>query len=342
MIYLSIDSIIIRMKKITFLAILFLVVTVNITGCKYNTPSTVHEADGYYFNTYVNIKLYGCGSDELAAEAVALCSYYEKIFSRTMEEALLYQLNESGSITVDSGEKAVLADVIAGSLEYSRLTDGALDITIEPVSSLWNFGSADAALPDALALEQAALMVDYTKPVVTEQVIELNGTRLDLGAVAKGYTADCIKEFLINNGADSAIINLGGNILCIGGKTDNEDFVIGIQKPFSQDMLLGVNVNGLSVVTSGTYERYFEQNGVKYHHILNPDTGMPCNNGLLSVTIISGSSFTGDCLSTGCFVLGIEQGMELVDSIDGVYAIFVDKDYNIFYSEGAKALVKKG
>lgn len=330
------------MKKIISIFILFLITTINITGCKYNTPSTIHEADGYYFNTYVNIKLYGCGSDELAMEAVKRCAYYERIFSRTTEEALLYQLNENGRMAITMEEEEILYDVIDKSLVYSDMTNGALDITIEPLSSLWNFSGDSPVVPDEEDLDDAVAMVDYHKTVLAGQMIELNGTRLDLGAVAKGYTADCIKEFLVDRGIDSAIINLGGNVLCIGGKADKSDFVIGIQKPYSQDTLLGVQVNGLSVVTSGVYERYFEENGVRYHHILNPDTGMPCNNGLLSVTIISESSFAGDCLSTGCFVLGMEQGMELVNSLDGVYAVFVDKDYNIYYSEGAEALVKKG
>ena len=330
------------MKKVVLLFILFLTSTINLTGCKYNTTSTIHEADGYYFNTYINIKLYGCGSDELAKEAVEQCAYYEQIFSRTTEKALLYQLNEKGSMTVNMEEEAILFDVIDRSLAYSYMTNGALDITIEPASSLWNFSGESSQVPDKEDLYMAVSRVDYQKPAVTDDMIELYGTRLDLGAVAKGYTADCIKKFLIDRGIDSAIINLGGNVLCIGGKTDGSDFVIGIQKPYSQDTLLGVQVNGLSVVTSGVYERYFEENGIRYHHILNPDTGMPCNNGLLSVTIISESSFTGDCLSTGCFVLGMEQGLELVNSLDGVYAVFVDSDYNIYYSEGAKALVKKG
>lgn len=330
------------MKKILISIILFFTIILNITGCKYNTPSTVHEADGYYFNTYVSVKLYGCGSEALADEAVELCGYYENIFSRTLNDALVFQLNDNGRLPTASEEAEVLEDIIEGSIEYSHMTGGALDITIEPVSSLWNFTQGNAVVPDDELLQEAVSKVGYEQIVIKDGLIELNGAGVDLGAVAKGFVADRIKEFLIENDVTSALINLGGNVVCVGNKPDGNDFVIGIQKPFSQDNLLGVQLAGLSVVTSGVYERYFEENGVKYHHILNPDTGMPCNNELLSVTIISESSFTGDCLSTGCFVLGMEQGMELVDSLDGVYAIFVDKDYKIYYSEGAQALVKKG
>lgn len=342
MIYLSTDSIILSMKKLMISIVLFLTFILNITGCKYNTPSTVHEADGYYFNTYVNVKLYGCGNKALADDAVKLCGYYEKIFSRTLEESLVFRLNGVGSISIDSEDTLMLADIIKESIEFSHITKGALDITVAPLTSLWNFGNSNAKVPEESLLQEAVSKVGYEKIIINDAIIELNGAELDLGAVAKGFVADRIKEFLIENDVTSALINLGGNVLCVGNKPDGRDFVIGIQKPFSQENLLGVKVDGLSVVTSGVYERYFEEDGIQYHHILNPDTGMPCNNELFSVTIICESSFTGDCLSTGCFVMGLERGMELVDSLDGVYAVFVDKYYNIYYSNGAEALVKKG
>lgn len=250
------DSIIFFMKKIAITIILFLTI-INITGCKYNTPLTVHEADGYYFNTYVNVKLYGCGNEILANEAVEICDYYEDIFNRTLDKSLMFTLNENGNIAIDSEETLILARAITESLEYSDMTNGALDITIEPVSALWNFSQSDMVVPSGEEVLKAVSKVDYRKPDITDESIELNGTRLDMGAVAKGFVADRIKEFLTDNNVTSALINLGGNVLCVGNKPDGKDFVIGIQKPFSQDNLLGVQVDGLSVVTSGVYERYF-------------------------------------------------------------------------------------
>ena len=327
------------MKKLILSIVLILVIILN--GCTFNTASTVHAAEGIYFNTYVSVKLFGCGSKEIAKAAIELCSYYEKIFSRTMENSTLFALNEEGALSINKKEDEVLADIVKQSLVFSKKTSGGLDITVEPLTSLWNFSGEDKKVPNAASIDEALKKVDYTKVTVNQNEILLNEVRLDLGAVAKGYVADRIKEFLLDNGVDSALINLGGNVLCIGDKPDGSDFAIGIKKPFSEDIELALNVNGLSVVTSGTYERYFEEDAKLYHHILNPETGMPCDNGLLSVTIISEDSFTGDCLSTGCFVMGLEAGLELVNELDGVYAIYIDEDYQIHYSDGAENFVKK-
>ena len=160
--------------------------------------------------------------------------------------------------------------------------------------------------------------------------------QLDLGAIAKGYIADRLKDYLKEQGVTSATINLGGNVLCIGGHTDGKPFSVGIQKPFAQrnEVLLSVDVDDLSVVSSGIYERYFESNGTLYHHILNPKTGMPYNNGLTSVSILSSTSVEGDGLSTACFALGLKDGIALLDSLEGVCGVFVDENGELHYSEG--------
>lgn len=329
----------IRIKKKISLIISILLMC-GLCGCKYNTPSTVHSYDGYYFNTYVNVRLYGCGSDEIARQAVEMCEYYELIFSRTLEESLLYQLNKEGRISVNTNETKILAEVIAEGQSYYEFTEGSLNIAIEPLSSLWNFSGGNFKVPDTIYIEETLKNIDCSVIEVTDEEINLNGTRVDLGAVAKGYVSDRIKEYLISEGVTSAIINLGGNILCIGNKVSGEDFVIGIQKPFSDETLLGLNIDDMAVVTSGTYERYFEKEGVMYHHILDSKTGMPCENGLLSVTIIAESGMVSDCLSTGCFVMGMEKATSFIEKMDGVYAIFVDEDYNIHYTKGAEKFVK--
>lgn len=334
----SINSIIGIMKKFG-LYLSFFIITF-LYGCKFNTPSTIHMYDGYYFNTYVSVSLYGCGSEEVAKNAVELCGYYEKIFSRTNDDSLLYQLNKEGKIKVDSQEAKILSEVLKFGVQYYEVTDGALNIAVEPLTALWNFSEGVSIVPDEKEIEEALYNTDCSYIDISEDEINLNGVRVDLGAVAKGYVADCIKEYLVEEGIDSAIINLGGNILCIGDKPTGDDFVIGIQKPFYNEPLLGLKVDGMSVVTSGTYERYFEQDGVLYHHILDPDTGMPCNTGLLSVTIIAESGILCDCLSTGCFVMGMEDAMELINNMENVYAVFVDDDYNVYYTEGANAFVK--
>lgn len=323
-------------------------VFISICGCSQVTPSsTKYIAQGYALNTYVKVTLYGSGSDEIAGRAVDMCSEYERIFSRTDEDSMLYRLNNAGSLTRkeaadDKGFDELTALVRSG-IEYGKLTDGALDITIEPVSSLWKFGTDEAALPDAGQIADALTKVDYSKVEVTDDFIELNGCRLDLGATAKGYIAGKICDYLKKEGVTGAIVDLGGNISCIGTKADGTGFTVGIKKPFDEEgqMSLALDLSGMNIVTSGVYERYFYDNDKLYHHILNPATGYPCENGLLSVTVISADAAQCDALSTGCFVLGMDKAKDLVEGLDGVYAVFIDDNYDVYYTKGTESFIKE-
>lgn len=182
--------------------------------------------------------------------------------------------------------------------------------------------------------------------------LELNGntltfgspdTAIDLGAIAKGYIADRMKDYLVKEGVKSAVINLGGNVLCVGKRPDGTPFKVGLQKPYADrnETIATLDIDGMSVVSSGVYERHFVKDGVNYHHILNPRDGYPYQNGLVSVTIISDLSVDGDGLSTTCFSMGLEKGKALIDSIDGAYGVFITDDYEIVYSEGAEKFLDK-
>ncbi len=323
-------------------------VFISICGCSRVTPSsTKYIAQGYALNTYVKVTLYGSGSDEIAGRAVDMCSEYERIFSRTDEDSMLYRLNNAGSLTRkeaadDKGFDELTALVRSG-IEYGKLTDGALDITIEPVSSLWKFGTDEAALPDAGQIAHALTKVDYSKVEVTDDFIELNGCRLDLGATAKGYIAGKICDYLKKEGVTGAIVDLGGNISCIGTKADGTGFTVGIKKPFDEEgrMSLALDLSDMNIVTSGVYERYFYDNDKLYHHILNPATGYPCENGLLSVTVISADAAQCDALSTGCFALGMDKAKDLVEGLDGVCAVFIDDNYDVYYTKGTERFIKE-
>ena len=159
------------------------------------------------------------------------------------------------------------------------------------------------------------------------------GLMLDLGGIAKGFAADRIKDRLLEAGVTSAIINLGGNVLLVGSKPDGSDFRVGIRDPESaadaggtEHITRTVTLSDRSVVTSGTYERYFEEDGVRYHHILDPATGYPADSGLVSVTIISADSATGDALATACLVLGQQKGQALIERLPGTEALFIAAD----------------
>ena len=154
---------------------------------------------------------------------------------------------------------------------------------------------------------------------------------LDLGFIAKGYIADKLKAYLVSNCVESAIINLGGNVLTIGKRPDGSPFQVGVQKPFADSgtAALTLSIADKSLVSSGNYERYFVKDDILYHHILSTENGYPADSGLSSVTIISENSVDGDALSTLCFILGYEKGKKLTDSLQGVEAVFIDIDGNI-------------
>lgn len=224
-------------------------------------------------------------------------------------------------------------------LDFSRLTDGAFDMTVAPVMDLWDFtGSAPHTLPDPDALQESLQHVDYQTVSIEDDLVTLADpdAALDLGGIAKGYIADCLGTFLKQNGIESAMLDLGGNILVIGNKPDGSDWRIGIRRPFgeSSDVIAVVPASDQSIVTSGTYERFFELDGQLYHHLIDPKTGYPVQNGLLSVTILANSSAQADALSTSCFVLGLERGMELIESLDDTEALFITEDMKLHRSSG--------
>lgn len=301
------------------------------------------SATAIKLNTAVTVTIYDSQDRELLTECMNLCDKYEKIFSRTASDRELYQLNHRELTPVAGTEDTFqvsdpLAELIRKGLYYSELSEGAFDIAIEPLTSLWDFTAEDPQVPEDRLIQEALTKCDYHNVSVSdnnEVILKTEDTAIELGAIAKGYIADRLKDYLISQGVKSAIINLGGNVLCIGGKPDDSSFKIGIQKPFADrsETIAVMDIKDKSVVSSGVYERCFEQDGTLYHHLLNPRTGYPYDNGLIAVTIISDESVDGDALSTTCFALGLEDGMKLAESLDNVQAFFVTSDYEIHYTK---------
>lgn len=317
-----------------------------LTGCnskKLALSSPISVTD-YKLNTYVQIDSYTNVNKNVLSDALGLCDYYEHIFSRTLETSELYKVNTQQTTAISDE----LYELIELGLYYSQLSYGAFDITIGSVSRLWDFNTDTPDVPDSSAITDALAYVDYTKVSLstdndgTHHISIPDGYCLDLGAIAKGYIADKIKAYLIDNGVERAIINLGGNVLCIGQKRNGSDFNIAVKKPFTEtgEYMEVLHINDYSVVSSGTYERYFySDDGTFYHHILNPATGYPYDNNLCDVTIISSESTVGDCLSTTCFVLGLDDGMKLINSLEGIEAVFMTNDGSKYYSDNAKAYI---
>ena len=315
------------------IALSAVIILLSISACTTSQSEKTGKSD-FVLDTIATITLYDSSDTALIDECFELCRHYESLFSRTDEGSEIYKLNHR-EISELSPETATL---ISKSLYYCELSDGAFDITVEPLSSLWDFKADSPSAPAAADIEAACQKIAYTAVSVSGDTVSFSNdyTRIDLGAIAKGYIADRIKELLVSRGIEKAIINLGGNVTCIGGRDDETGFKIGIQYPFKEGSILGVTVSGLSVVTSGSYERFFEEDGKLYHHILNPKTGYPYDNGLLSVSIIGEDSSVCDALSTTCFALGKEAGKALLESMSGYYGIFIADDYSLYFTEGTE------
>lgn len=306
-----------------------------LTGCSGAKSSTQTDQDLTYtdmlFDTVIKIQILDPADESILDGLKKLCEKYDTMFSTTNTDSELYKLNHANGqpFTVSSET----ANLIQEGIHYSELSGGAFDLTIEPVSALWDFRADKPTVPSSDAIAQAVSHVDYTKVDIRDNTVTLEDPEagIDLGAIAKGYIADQVKTYLKKQGIKHAIINLGGNVDVIGTKPDGSKYNIGIQKPFDEsgEAITSVQLKDQTVVTSGIYERYFKKNGKLYHHILDPRTGYPCENNLYSVSIITDSSTKADALSTTCFLLGYEKGMELIQSMDGVKAIFITDDEKV-------------
>lgn len=317
--------------------VLFFVSVSFLTGC--STPNTPITKTGFYFDTVIQLTAYSEKDCDALESCFQLAQTYENMLSATKENSDIWNINHShGTPTTVSPETIVL---LKHALHYAELTDGMIDPTIYPVTSLWNFHSEETAqIPDTDTLASACSHVDYRQVIMdeTNNTVTLidPDSSVDLGFIAKGYIADCMKEFLISQHVTSANINLGGNVLVIGNKPDGTAYRIGIQEPFAKEgtPITAVPLSDQSLVSSGIYERYFYQDDVLYHHIINPHTGYPVENDLNGVTILSSSSMDGDAASTAAFCLGLDNGMKFIESRSDLEAIFITKDNTLHYSSG--------
>lgn len=327
------------MKKLTSI-ILTIIILINLTACGTTSDFPV-SLTNYCFDTAVTITIYEYSGEksetDVINECFELCNYYESLFSRTSKDSDVSRLNNSNGKKTEV--QHVVSEIVSDSIEYSKLSDGAFDITVAPLTSLWDIKNNTGVIPSKKEINSALKRIDYNNIIVEDDFVTLTSkdTQIDLGAIAKGFVADKLKEFMISVGVKSAIIDLGGNILTIGGKTEEDDFVIGIKKPFSEDAseyAATIGVKDKSVVTSGIYERFFEKDGKIYHHILDTETGYPVDNNLYSVTIISNASETGDALSTAAFALGLDEGKALINSVEKTEAIFITNENKIVLTDG--------
>ncbi|MBO5303881.1 MAG: FAD:protein FMN transferase [Lachnospiraceae bacterium] len=308
-------------------------------GC--NRKKEPISKSGFYFDTIIKITLYDASKEYLLDECMELANTYEQYFSATLSDSDISKINQAKGAPVEVHKETI--ELMEKGLYYSNLSKGGFDITIGRLSCLWDFGENEGDIPLDTDIQLAVSTVNYENVVIDENRVSLKNpdTRIDLGAIAKGYIADKMKEYLNANGVTEGIINLGGNVLCIGKKANGDSYTIGIQKPFDDtgSPIAAVEVTEETVVSSGVYERYFQVDEKLYHHILNPKTGYPYENDLYGLTIICDKSVDGDGLSTTCFALGMEKGMELIESLPDTEAIFITSDGEMHFSSGMGTLI---
>ena len=362
-------------KIITKLNILILIAMIvvagSLSGCGSTGTWSGYSKQSFYFDTICEITIFDLDpayfddltednfedtSNALITDAFKLMSEYEKTLSRTVDGSDIDRINKaSGEATVVNEETL---QVISKGIGFGDLSGGVFDITVGKASALWDFHESleegGTEVPSAEALKEASEHIDYKAISMDEAsgTVRLDDPEmmLDLGGIAKGYIADRVSEYLRGLGVTSGIVNLGGNIEVIGGKAgslgasleEQSDFSLGIRDPLDETGgLLGIYPGrDVTIVTSGTYERFIEVDGVKYHHILDPETGWPVDTDVLQVSVIAGAGHSADCdgLSTVCLALGSDKGTELIKGLaeSGEFgpleAIFVTTDGEIIYT----------
>lgn len=276
------------------------------------------SVQGFALDTVITITS-GKKDNPTSRKALSMCSDYEKIFSKTNSESDLSKLN-NGKLSPD-GE---LLEVLDFSLDMASLSGGAFDPTVKPLTDLWDIKNRTVP-PSEEEIESALKNVGYNS--VSLYPFNASGKQFDLGGVAKGYIADKMCEYMKAEGAEGFIIDLGGNVI-VNGK-----YTVGIRDPFKTDEIYATfELENKSAATSGAYQRYFEYNGTRYHHIIDPRTGKCSDSGIASVTVISPSSMRADALSTALFVLG-EEGLELLNKFSDTDAFIIKKDGTAIYSQ---------
>lgn len=321
-------------KKEIFSAIcLLLIFITSISGCGKEQEKI--SKSGFYFDTVITITLYGKENQPFLDGCFEIADTLEQYFSATRDDSDISKINHADGIPVEVHEETI--ELIEKGLYYSEISEGGFDITVGNLTSLWDFTGEDPKVPGDAGIQNAIASVDYRNVEISGNTVCLKNTdaHIDLGGIAKGYIADKMKEYLTEQGVTEGIINLGGNVLCLSARSDRT-YRIGIQKPFDMEgtALFALTVTDQTVVTSGVYERCFTLDDKLYHHILDPATGYPYDNHLVSVTIICKNSVDGDGLSTTCFSMGSDKGMELIETLPDTEAVFITDDNEMHFSSG--------
>ncbi|HSH34663.1 FAD:protein FMN transferase [Schnuerera sp.] len=330
-----------KSKRAIIFIIIATILSFIIIGCKgVDTKGPLTKTE-FLMDTVITLKIYNHNDKKALNKAIDRLKEIEEKMSATIDTSDVSLINKNSGIKPVKVHDDVF-EVIQQAKYFATITDGAYEPTIGPLVDLWDITGTEKDERDNIPAEEeiknAMELVDYNDLELMDDnqvFLKKKGMKLDLGGIVKGYAADEVKGILIEEGVESAIIDLGGNVYALGSKENGEAWKIGIQDPFEvTGSFLGIlSVKDKSIVTSGDYERYFMYEGEKYHHIINSNTGYPSENEVSGISIISEKSIDGDALSTALFILGVDEGVKLINKLDDVEAIFITKQEEVFVNE---------
>lgn len=329
-----------KLKRVLWAIIIIMLITASlgVAFTKNRAPKAVSDSK-WLMGTLVEMRVFG--SRAALDGAFRRIEDLDNAMGRTLKGSQVYNINQKAGQSWVSVDQDTL-HVIQEAVKYAKLTGGLYDPSVGPLVEIWGIGTDQAKIPKLDAIKRAQTLIDYHSIEIDTEgrrvKLQHADMALDLGGIAKGYGADAAAKFLRSKGVKSAFLNLGGNVYVMGGKPDGSPWRIGIQDPEGTrgTHIAILEVKDTSIVTSGPYERYFMEDGTRYHHILDPRTGYPAESGLISVTIVSPSSLAADALSTGVFILGKDKGLALLETLDNVEGILITRDHQIYTTSGLK------
>lgn len=301
-----------------------------------NEEDKSESRDIFAMDTYMTLTAYGKNAKKALDEAVDEINNIEQLVSTGIDSSEVSQINKNGKGSVSE----TTGYLIKRSKEIYDSTNGVFDITIYPIMQAWGFPTENYRVPGKKELKKlrGLMGADHVLYDEKKQEVTLNkeGMKIDLGGIAKGYTSSKVMDIFKENGISSAVISLGGNVQTLNGKPDGSDWRVAIENPADTGSYIGVlSIKDKAVITSGGYERYFKQDGKTYHHIIDPATGYPADNGLISVTIVSDDGTLADGLSTSLFIMGEEKAAQFwKENSEKFETIMETADGKLYVTEG--------
>lgn len=335
-----------KYAQILCVLLLFLILLFT-AGCKMTSgnspPADEKPVTGTFFlmDTVYEYKFYGEHAQAAGDAAMKALTDLEARVSLYVEDSEISRLNEAAGknfVTLSPDTFALLSKCVS----YGRESGGVFDVTVAPLAKLWNITGENPKIPSAEAIEKDRALVGYEDILLDEAhsaaMLRREGQAVDLGGIAKGYACDVVRKAVLETGVTSGYSSIGGNLMVVGRKPDGEDFRFGVRNPRGEanEYLAVVTLPDSTMATSGDYERYFERDGVRYHHILDPATGWPGKTDLISVSVVSPDGAYADFMSTYLFLKGKAFGLENLNAFD-CGLILIDKDRNVYVSDSLRS-----